>query len=106
MDTFKNKEEELRRREEELRARELQVRMKELEKEIDGIPVQPTTKHQEPATSAAQQRRFIQKVSDIGKFCLIVISVIVAIRLAAWLGTILLVLGITWMAYKLFLDKQ
>ena len=107
MSAFDNTEEDIRRREESLKARELKVRLKEIEKELDDIPSQSTAKHVEAeVVTEAKTRRLYKKATDIGKFCLIVATVIVAIRLATWIGTILLVVGITWMAYKLFLESK
>ncbi|MEL6777842.1 MAG: hypothetical protein AAFO06_11340 [Cyanobacteria bacterium J06597_16] len=112
MSAFDPIEEDIRRREESLKARELKMRLKEIEKELDNIPNQSSTQpsaaehvHAE-VVSDANTRRLYKKATDIGKFCLVVVSVIVAIRLAAWVGTIVMVLGITWMAYKLFLESK
>lgn len=102
---FDEIEENIRQREQKLKARELEIRIKELEQELDNVSVQPTTKYDE-AASGLKQKRLYKKNTDIGKFCLIVVSVIVAIRLAAWLGTVLMVMGIIWMAYKLFIEPD
>ena len=104
MDAFDKIEEEIRRQEDRVKARELKQRLNELEKGLVEPPVQPTVKHTEPIQR--KKASLSKKITDIGKFMLVVVSVIVAIRLAAWVGTIVMVPGITWMAYKLFLESK
>ena len=102
MDPIEEMEEKLRRREQELEARELKTRLKEIEQDLAQTPVTPTYTHVEKP----QSRGLSQKISDIGKFLLIVFTVIVAIRVAAWAGMAIMVMGVVWVAYKLFLDKK
>ena len=104
MDAFDHIEEQIRRQEDRVKARELKQRLEEIERGLVEPPVQPTTKHTEPTKT--KTKPFSKKIADIGKFLLIVVTVIVAIRLAAWIGTIMMVMGITWMAYKLFLESK
>ena len=106
MSAFDEIEENIRLREQKLKARELEVRIQELEQELDDIPVQPTTKHNEAVASGPKKKRLSKKLTDIAKFCLIVISVIVAVRIAAWLSTTLIVIGVLWMSYKLFIESD
>lgn len=102
MDPYKQmKEEELGRREAELKARELQIRMRELEAELDATPVHPTYKHEKPSP---KKRNWLKQLPSIGKFLLMVVAVIVAIRIATWLATAVLILGLGWVGYKLFLE--
>ncbi|MCG8362255.1 MAG: hypothetical protein MJA27_02850 [Pseudanabaenales cyanobacterium] len=96
-----SKEEELRSREESLREREIQIRMRELEAELESTPVHPTSKHEEPLS---KKRPWYKRLPEIGKFCLMVIAVIVMVRLATWLATAILIFGIGWVGYKFFLD--
>jgi negative regulator of sigma E activity len=107
-----SREEELRLREEALRARELQIRMRELEAELDPVPVQSkvqqarvqqgeTYKHEE---TSRRRRPWYRRLPELAKFILIVIAVVVAVRLAVWLATAVLVLTVGWVAYKLFLE--
>lgn len=98
----RSKEEDLRRREEALKEREIQIRMRELEAELDPTPVYPTAKHE--ATPDKKKRPWYKRLLEIGKFCLIVVAVVVAVRLTAWLATAILILGIAWVAYKIFLE--
>ena len=116
MVAFDEIEEDIRRREEKLRAREIKVRMAEMEKELEEL--NPRSASTQPANSQASYSdvevmppekkpgMLSKKVANVGKFCLVVVSVIVAVRLAAWIGTIAMVAGITWMAYKLFLESK
>ena len=104
MDAFDEIEEKIRQREEALKARELKLRLKEIEQELADIPVQPTVKHHEP--TKPKDRRRLKRISTLGKFLLIVISVIVAIRIAAWLSTVIILFGVGWVAYKLFIESD
>lgn len=107
MDPFDEIEEKIRRKEKEIEAREIKARLKELENDLEQVPVTPTYKHQENTSpSEAKSRGFMQQVSDVGKFCLIVFTVIVAIRLAAWVGFAVMMAAVVWVAYKLILEKK
>ncbi|MGA7936490.1 MAG: hypothetical protein WCA35_23250 [Kovacikia sp.] len=109
MDSQNSKDEELRRRERELQAREQALRLRELETEIyqqsfpDQTPISPTIKHQEPENAIRQHFRQAIKVA---KFLGIVIVMVVAVRIATWLATAILVGGIAWIAYKLFFESN
>ncbi len=106
MDPVERIEEKLRRREQEIEARELKARLKEIEQELEEISVTPTQKHEERAATQTKARGIFQKIGDVGKFALIVFSVVVAIRLAAWLGTAVIIMGVVWVAYKLFAENK
>ena len=99
----KAKEEELRRREAELKTRELQIRMRELEAELEETPVQPTYKHEEPQKPTKKQTWY-KRIPNIAKFLLMVLLVIVVMRIASWLFAAVLVLGLAFVGYKLFLE--
>lgn len=100
---YHSREDELRRREEAIKEREIQVRMRELEAELDPTPIHPTTKHK--AVSEKKGRLWYKRIPNVFKFFLFVIAVIVAIRIAAWLTTTILILSIAWVGYKVFLDS-
>lgn len=104
MDAFDEIEEKIRQREEALKARELKIRLREIEQELDNIPVQPTAKHREVA--GPKSRKMLRKITEIGKFLLIVIGVIVAIRVAAWISTLVILFGVSWVVYKLFIESK
>ncbi|MEM8639362.1 MAG: A24 family peptidase [Cyanobacteria bacterium P01_G01_bin.54] len=99
------KEEELRRREEALKERELQIRLRELEAELEPTPVTPTRKHQEESRPQPKPPWY-QRLPNWLKFIVVVLGVLVAIRIAAWLASVVLVLAVSWVAYKLFLESQ
>ncbi|MEO1093910.1 MAG: hypothetical protein AAFX01_03300 [Cyanobacteria bacterium J06638_28] len=101
---YPSREEELRRREEAIKAREIQIRMRELEAELDPTPVHPTTKHK--TTSKQKSQLWHKRIPNIVKFFLFVIAVVVALRIAAWLTTAVLVLSIAWVGYKVFLESN
>ncbi len=97
-----SKEQELKNREAELKEREVKMRLRELEAELeDSTPVQPTTKQTETLG-----RPWYKRLPKIAKFGLIVVGVIVAVKLATWLATLLLIFGIGWAGYKLFLESD
>jgi len=111
MTAFDDMEEDIRRREDAVKARELKMRLKEIEKELEAIPKQPvdhgTAQSVEAeVVSEAKNRSLFRKAKNVGMFGLIVVSVIVAVKIATWVATILMVLGITWMSYKLFLESK
>ncbi len=96
-------EDELRYREDALQERELQIRMRELEAEIDPTPVHLTAKHRVSQTLA---KIWPPKIPSLVKFALVVVVTIFAIRLAAWLASVIIVLGIAWVVYKLFIESN
>lgn len=101
-----NREEELRRREKELQDREMAIRLRELEDELRQPPLYSTVKHstasrQKPQSSIQPGYGGLVKV---GKFLALVVGVVVAMRIAVWLATVIMVGGIAWVAYKLFLE--
>lgn len=111
MDAFDNIEEDIRRREDSVKARELKMRLKEIEKELEAIPQRPVEQGtaqpvEAEVVSEAKTRSLYRKAKNVGLFGLIVVSVIVAVKIATWVATILMVLGITWMAYKFFLESK
>lgn len=105
MSSFEDIEEKIRLREQKIKARELEVRLKEIEHELDEIPVQQTTQHQEPV-APKRKKSLSKKTTDIAKFCAITLSVIIAVHIAAWLSTALIVVGVLWLAYKLFIEAD
>ena len=95
-----SKEQELNNREAELKEREIKVRMRELESELDdSMPVQPTVKHKQSLS-----RPWYEGLPKIVRFGLVVVGVIIAVRLVAWLAGVMLLLGIGWAGYKIFLE--
>ncbi|HEY9638756.1 MAG TPA: hypothetical protein V6D14_35560 [Coleofasciculaceae cyanobacterium] len=101
MNSQDDQEKELRRREQELQAREHAIRLRELESEINQPLVHQTVKHREPESSL---KRWYRQLVNVGKFVGIVVAVVVGIKVATWLATVIIVGGIAWVAYKLFFE--
>lgn len=97
MNNQDDKETELRLREQELREREIAIRLRELEAEVHSK--QPL--HQ---TAASSQRLQSKKFFTIGKFVVFFAAAILAIKVAAWIGGLIIVGSLAWVAYKLFFD--
>jgi hypothetical protein len=117
-----DRETDLTQREQLLRQRELELRIRELENKLQGAsghnpaavpaagasnsqapepPVTPTKPYREKKT---RWNRWQGKLWMGLQFILIVIAVIVAIRIANWLGMALIVGMIAWVAYKVFFE--
>lgn len=104
MSPHSSKEEELRKREQELRDRETALRLREMEAELDqSTPYYATTKHEEPESKLKQQLR---KIVRVAQFLGIVVVVIVAVKVAVWAATALMVGAIAWIGYKIFFETK
>lgn len=104
MATPEDRERELERKERELHEREQAIRLKELEDELNKSsdpPYYETEKHEKPE---GKLKRWSKKLTNIAQFCGITIAVIVSIKIAAWLTTVILVGGVAWVGYKLFVE--
>ena len=98
-----SKEEDLKKREAALREREIKIRMRELEAELgDSTPVQPTVKHEKQQLS----RPWYKRLPMVAKFGLIAGGVVVTALLVSWVTPILVLCGIGWACYKLFLERD
>jgi len=108
MDSPDKKARELRHKEQELRKREQETQLRELEAEIDrSVPEYRTSKYEEPdsqVTGKLQQWR--RKIIAVAQFTGIVIAVVVAVRIAFWLATVVIVGGIALIAYKMFFAEE
>lgn len=95
-------ENEFQRLERELQERERAIRLREIEAEINQpqLPVHQTHKHQPPEISRNRYRQLL----NVGKFLVLVVVVAVSFKIATWLASIILVGGVAWIAYKLFLE--
>ncbi|KGF72142.1 hypothetical protein DO97_11960 [Neosynechococcus sphagnicola sy1] len=91
-------EDELHRREQELAARERALRLRELEQEINHRSPPPRSLNPGAFSPRALSRTLVKWAT----FFAIVVAVVVAIRVAAWLTHIVLVLVVAWVVYKLF----
>lgn len=101
MNSQDDQDNELRRREQELQAREHAIRLRELEAEI--TPLYQTVKHQEPESSL---KRWYGKLVNVGKFLAIIVAVVISIKIATGLATVMMIGAVAWVAYKLFLESD
>lgn len=106
MSAFDDIEENIRLREQKLKARELEMRLKEIEQELDKIPTRETTPYVDASPVKKKKGRLTRDAASIGKFCLIVIGTIALVQVAAWVRTTLIVGGVAWMVYKLFIESD
>ncbi|MEG5063865.1 hypothetical protein QUB33_09605 [Microcoleus sp. B3-A4] len=108
MDSPDKKARELRHREQELRKREQEIRLRELESEIDrSVPEHLTSKYEEPDSKVnGKLKQWRRKIIAAAQFTGIVIAVVVAVRIASWLATALIVGGIALIAYKMFIEED
>jgi hypothetical protein len=95
--------EELRRREQELQEREHAIRLRELEAEINQPPLQHPIRHRAARQSLLQWRG---KMTKVATFLAIVVAVIVALRVAAWLARVVIVGAIAWVVFKIFFEDD
>jgi len=42
----------------------------------------------------------------LGKYLAIVVAVVVSIRLATWLASVVIIGGLAWVGYKLFFERD
>ncbi|MEO0867682.1 MAG: hypothetical protein AAFY17_04370, partial [Cyanobacteria bacterium J06642_11] len=99
-----SREEDLKKREAAIREREIKIRMRELESELEeSTPVQPTVKHK---AAGSISRPWYRRLPTVVKFGMIVGGVIIATQLATWVAGALILFGIGWAGYKLFLERD
>lgn len=100
-----DREQDLNQREEALRQRELEIRLRELAAEVDAKtgtqpqpPLYPTVKH--------RQVNWMTRLSYGAKFFGIVVAVIVAVKIASWVATLLLFGTVVWVLVQVFKISQ
>jgi len=108
MDSPDKKARELRHKEQDLRKREQETQLRELEAEIDrSVPEYRTTKYEEPDSQVkGKLQQWRRKIIAVAQFTGIVIAVVVAVRIAFWLATVVIVGGIALIAYKMFFAED
>jgi len=108
MNSPDKKARELRHKEQELRKHEQELRLRELEAEIDrSVPAYRTSKYEEPDSQTNSQiKQWRRKILAVAQFTGIVIAVVVAVRIASWLATGVIVGAISWIAYKIFVARD
>ena len=92
-----------RQRENELREREHALRLRELEAELHQPAPLPTSKHHEPMRSV---QRWAKRAKHIAIFIGIVVVTMVTVKIATQLAAGVMVLGIAWVAYKIFFERN
>lgn len=113
-DPHPDKETELHQREADLHKRELEIRLRELEAELHQSPPATPAPHVEvqtvyPGKSAKPEsrwQRWQRLVSNLAKFCLLLVIVLVAIRVSFLLANIIIIGTVAFVAYKLFFDSK
>lgn len=116
-DPHHEKETELRQRENELRKREMEIRLRELEAELHQQSPATPAPHVEVQTvypgnpgksakPATRWQRWQRLVSNLAKFCLLMVVVLVAIRVSFLLANIIIIGTVAFVAYKLFFDSK
>lgn len=103
MNSQDNQDNDFERREQELKAREEALRLRELESEINQPPLYYTTKHLPPE---APKKRWGGKLLRAGQFLGIVVAVIIAVKVAAQFAYVVMIGGIAWVVFKIFVDKD
>ncbi|MBD1884777.1 hypothetical protein [Microcoleus vaginatus] len=108
MNSPDKKTRELRHKEQELRKREQESVLRELEAEIDrSVPEYLTSKYKEPDSQVnGKLKQWRRKILAVAQFTGIVIAVVVAVRIATWLATALMVGGIALIAYEMFVEED
>ena len=109
MNSPDKKAREMRHKEQELRKREQEIRLRELEAEIDrSVPEYRTSKYEEPDSQVKEGKlqQWHRKLIAVAQFTGIVIVTVVAVRIASWLATAVIVGGIAWIAYQMFFAKD
>lgn len=113
-DPHHEKETELRQREAELHKRELEIRLRELEAELHQRPSATPTAHVEvqtvyPGKSAKPEtrwQRWQRSISNLAKFCIVLIIVLAAFRVSLLVANIIIVGTVAFVVYKLFFDSK
>lgn len=115
MNSFDDKERELRRKEQEIKAKEAEIRLRELELEVNReqdrvnaeVPHYQTRKHQEPPSSLAKLSGKIAKVGKFIGFTIFTIAVMkVGLTVGMWLAYGLLTTAIVFIGYQIFMKDN
>jgi Protein of unknown function (DUF3040) len=105
MTSSQNNQDEINRREQELADRERALRLRELEAELyqQQPPLHQTVKH---TPSPTKLQTWTEKLTRVGAFLAIVVGVLVAVRVASVLGTVVIVGGLAFVLYKFFIEDR
>lgn len=102
------KERDFQQREADLRERELALKLKAMEMELD-LAKRSHPRKQKPRNlekRPSRIRRWRRNAIEGIKLFAVVVLVVAAIRVAYWLASIVLVLGVSYLAYKLFFANR
>jgi hypothetical protein len=107
-----DREQDLKQREESLRQREIEIRLRELAAEVDAATdaqQQPNIQQQPPLYRTEKHHpekhrrgNWMTRLGFGAKFFGIVVAVIVAVKVASWLATLLLFGGVVWVLVQVF----
>ena len=99
---LKQREQALKQREQEIRLRELELEIARETQETDP-PLYETRKENLGKKSITHWRK---NLLFMGKLFIIMVVVFVATKLAYWLALVIMISSITWVSYKLFLERK
>lgn len=102
MNSPNDHDEQLRLREQELQEREYALRLREIEAELHQPSISPTV--QQPA-AAGKLQKYCQLLNVMAFFGLVV-AVVVAVKIASQVATAIMVGGIAWIAYQMFVQGR
>lgn len=88
---------------EELHRHERELRLREIEAEINQPSLSRIANDQE-AKGALNRRH--KQIREVTKFVGIVIAVVVAVRVARWLATAVVISAIVWIVYTIFFKND
>ncbi|MEM9567168.1 MAG: hypothetical protein AAF974_02585 [Cyanobacteria bacterium P01_E01_bin.34] len=102
------REQDLRQREAELRERELTLRLKEMEMELQKAKGDRLSKNTiySPTNRPGRTWRWRRNAIEGLKLFAVVVAVMAAIRIAYWLASVLMVLGVGYLVYKLYFARR
>ena len=99
---FKQRQQTLEQREQEIRLRELELEIARETQETDP-PLYQTRKENLGKKSITPWRK---KLLLMGKLFALMVVVFVATKIAYWLALGIMISSITWVSYKLFLERE
>ena len=103
-----SRNQDLHQREAELRERELSLQLKEMEMELQKAKGDrlSTETAAPPAQQPGRIRRWRRNALEGLKLFAVVVAVMAAIRIAYWLASVLMVLGVGYLVYKLYFAER
>lgn len=96
-----DKNNDIQRRERELEEREHAIRLRELEAELNQPPLHKTVKYEKPESSL---KRLSRQMLRVGKYIAIVVALVIGIKVASQLTTVIIIGSVGFVVYKLFFE--